>query len=262
MVVFFGLNPSLSYVEEKEECKLAISKSIKKKLLESTGFFEGNDGYSNVTGNFDGQGLSFGIIQFNFGQGTLQPLLKEYITDNEAEFKSIFGTSKAATLKKVVFDYSKSQQISWGNSITKSTKTGEVLSEWKEPFKKMGAKLSNQNLQIKYAEDYFDRAESMAEQFGIISTQGLAFLFDQAVQSWKFTASHSSIEDEINELHRAHRKQEGTRLPDKDRLSVLLDYVRAGDERDRRRAIMNGSGRVHGKQYDVDDYGLSYDDEF
>ncbi|NTU24450.1 hypothetical protein HPY28_29500 [Brevibacillus sp. HB1.2] len=241
---------------------MALSKSLKLNLLDSTGFFEGNDGYSSVSGDHDEQGMSFGIIQFNFGQGTLAPLLKDYINENEKDFKDILGSSKAATLKKVVFDYSKSKQISWGKSIT--TKGGaDISAEWKKPFQKLGEEASMQKLQLKHAEGYFDRAESLAEQFGIISTQGVAFLFDHAVQSWRFNGSHSKIEDEINDLDREYRNSEnGARLPDEDRLSVLLDYIRSGDESDRRRAIKNGRGKVHGKQYDVDDYGLSYDDEF
>lgn len=207
-------------------------------------------------------GLSFGIIQFNLGKGTLQPILKDYIKKYESEFKDIFGSSKAKTLKEVVFDYTKSQQVKWGDSITVSRKTGEVRTEWRDPFKKMGSKQNNRNLQVLYAKDYFDRAESFAEKFGIISTQGLAFLFDHAVQSWSFNKSHSTIEEQIDELDRAHKKQEGVRLPDEDRLSVLLDYIDSGDESDRRRAIKNGSGYVHGKQYNIANFGLSYDDEF
>ena len=45
--------------------------------LNVTGHFEGGTPkYSAVTGNFDGMGLSAGIIQWNLGQGTLQQLLK------------------------------------------------------------------------------------------------------------------------------------------------------------------------------------------
>ncbi|MGQ7278671.1 hypothetical protein ACT91Q_11935 [Brevibacillus thermoruber] len=241
---------------------MAISKSLKKKLLLSTGFFEGDDNYSTITGNFDGQGISFGIIQFNFGQGTLQPLLKEYMNNYEAEYKSIFGTAKAATLKKVVFDYSKSQQINWGNSISDPKNKSRVLAEWRDPFQKMGAKSSNQELQIKYAQDYFNRAETFADQFGIISTQGLAFLFDQAVHEWSFSKSISSIADKIDEVADQYRRSEGKRMPDEDRLSILLDYVKTTDGRNRRRAIKNGEGRVHGKDYDIRDFDLSYDDEF
>jgi len=42
-----------------------------------TSSFEGG-GFNNVVGNFDGQGLSAGALQWNFGQGTLQQLLKRW----------------------------------------------------------------------------------------------------------------------------------------------------------------------------------------
>lgn len=102
----------------KEVLSMAISDNLKDKLLLNTGFFEGNDDYSTTTGNFDGQGISFGIIQFNFGQSTLQPLLTEYINNHEGEFNDVFGSTKAATLKDVVLNKTKAQQISWGDSIS------------------------------------------------------------------------------------------------------------------------------------------------
>lgn len=45
--------------------------------LNVTGHFEGGTPkYDAVTGNFDGMGMSAGILQWNLGQGTLQQLLK------------------------------------------------------------------------------------------------------------------------------------------------------------------------------------------
>lgn len=40
-----------------------------------TAAFEGG-GYTALSGNFDGQGVSFGFLQWNLGRGTLQPLIK------------------------------------------------------------------------------------------------------------------------------------------------------------------------------------------
>lgn len=44
--------------------------------LELTGHFE-DDGepWSAVSGNFDGMGVSLGVLQWNFGQGSLQPMV-------------------------------------------------------------------------------------------------------------------------------------------------------------------------------------------
>ncbi|OKP99530.1 hypothetical protein [Paenibacillus sp. P46E] len=239
---------------------MAITSTVRDRLLKNTGFFEGDKDYSTVTGNFDGQGISFGIIQFNFGQGTLAPLLKEYIENHATEFSGVFGTTKAATLKGIILNKTKAEQIEWGASI--STSGGQVVSEWKTLFENMGAKSANQAIQKTHAQSYVDRALSYATKFGIISTQGLAFLFDHAVQSWSFQ-NESSIVSEIaaNEKLWAQTGETG-RYPDKDRLYSVLKGVSGSDSIARRTAIRNGSGIVHEKTYNIANFNLSYTTNF
>lgn len=239
---------------------MAITNTVRDRLLTHTGFFEGDKGYSTVSGNFDGQGISFGIIQFNFGQGSLAPLLKEYIQNNGTEFDTVFGAAKAKILRDIVLNKTQAQQIAWGDSI--STSGGQVIPEWKTLFENMGAKSSNQALQKKHAQSYIDRALSYATKFGIISTQGLAFLFDHAVQSWSFT-DESSIISEISNSEKLWEKTgEPGRYPDKDRLYSVLKGVRGSDPIARRTAIRNGSGVVHGKSYNIANFSLSYTTNF
>lgn len=242
---------------------MALSTTVQNNLLKSTGFFEGNDGFSTTAGNFDGQGISFGVIQFNFGQGTLQPLLKEYINNNSSEFTSIFGSTKAATLKDVVFNKTTAQQIAWGASIS-NTSGSTLISEWLTPFKAMGAKTANQALQRKYAESYFNRATSFASAFGIISTQGLAFLFDHAVQSWSWkNYTQTELVNMIKEQEALWTKTGQTgRYPDSQRLGILLKGVSGSDPIARRTAIKNGSGTVHGKVWKAANFNLSYSTNF
>jgi hypothetical protein len=42
--------------------------------LNISGSFEGPDGWANLTDNFDGQGISMGLLNQNLGQGSLQPM--------------------------------------------------------------------------------------------------------------------------------------------------------------------------------------------
>jgi hypothetical protein len=52
------------------------------KALSITGHFEDSDDpFGAVSGNFDGMGISLGVLQWNIGSGSLQPLLKELSTD-------------------------------------------------------------------------------------------------------------------------------------------------------------------------------------
>jgi hypothetical protein len=52
-------------------------KSLLELCLKVSGGFESGGGasYTSLTGNFDGQGLSAGVLQWNAGQGTLQALV-------------------------------------------------------------------------------------------------------------------------------------------------------------------------------------------
>jgi hypothetical protein len=53
-------------------------KSLLELCLKVSGGFEGTNGpsYTSLTGNFDGMGMSVGILQWNAGMGTLQTLLQ------------------------------------------------------------------------------------------------------------------------------------------------------------------------------------------
>ncbi|HZG16020.1 MAG TPA: hypothetical protein VE710_13525 [Candidatus Bathyarchaeia archaeon] len=84
-------------------------------------------------------------------------------------------------------------------------------------------------------------------------------MFDQAVHEWSFKNYSDAIEH-VHEAARIYKSSDpnGERMPDRDRLSILLDYVRTKDGKERRACITNGSGTHNGKSYDADNFGLSY----
>ncbi|MCR8987914.1 hypothetical protein NW801_23270 [Brevibacillus laterosporus] len=243
---------------------MAIASYLVRDLLQHSGFFEGHYGYSNLAGNFDGQGISFGIIQFNFGQRTLQPVLKQYISYHEKEFYAIFGKEKGDILKKVVFEYGFRQQFQWGASISNR---GVVIKEWEKPFMEMGRSRNNQKCQEDVAMDFVNRAEDFCDSFGIISTQGLAFVFDHVIQSWSFN-NMQRILREIREKEDEYRKAHDNRsMPDEDRLSIILDFIPddAAHQFKRRSLIKQGYGYYGNKRYDISDFGygsLNYSSSF
>jgi hypothetical protein len=234
----------------------SITLSLKKKLLSNTGFFEGNNGYSNVTGNADGQGMSFGIIQYNLGQETLQPLLKEFIASHNTDFTSIFGATKAKSVKDML-KISTSKQVAWGDSI--STPKGALVSDWQACFEALGKNSYCISLQISHAEDYFNHALNYASDFGITTTQGLAYLFDQSVHEWSFSVSKSDMLSSIA----GYKLAKGSAWAgDPDILTAIHTYVISADGQERREAIRYGVGIVHGKNYNISNFGLSYYDNF
>lgn len=59
----------------KTEFKL--SKEWLDKIIDIIGRFESSNKYGAITGDFDRQGISCGVFQWNIGSGSLQPLLKK-----------------------------------------------------------------------------------------------------------------------------------------------------------------------------------------
>lgn len=87
--------PSTVSVGEREPFALALNIS---------GSFEGTDGWANLTNNFDGQGLSMGLLNQCLGQGSLQPLLiqmrDQYVDEMRAQFSTANFNSLLGMLKK------------------------------------------------------------------------------------------------------------------------------------------------------------------
>src|SRR4051812_47382289 len=64
--------------------------NLNERCLQVTADFEGT-GFSKIVGNFDGAGLTWGIIGFTLRHGELQELLNEIRATNESIFNAAFG---------------------------------------------------------------------------------------------------------------------------------------------------------------------------
>ncbi|NEW06893.1 hypothetical protein GK047_12860 [Paenibacillus sp. SYP-B3998] len=235
-----------------------ILDQLKYNLMYNTGFFEGENGYSNVTGNFDAQGISFGILQYSLGY-ELGEFLKEYIRRAPDEVNEIFGPEKTKVLKDIV-EKSIEEQKAWGDSITLKNERGDcpgdchLLPDWHQAFMKMGESKINQQLQFEFADAPLRLTVNMAKNLGIKSTQGLAFVFDQMVQMsftrWENEGAVPDVRARGN-------------ITDKKRLSILLNYIPRNpgidDGHVRRELIYKGSGQWEDRHYDIAKYeGLTY----
>ena len=61
--------------------------------------------FGGLAGNFDKQGLSFGLLQWNIKSGSLQPLLKDFIRLSPVKFAEIFG-DHAESFRDLLFNKS------------------------------------------------------------------------------------------------------------------------------------------------------------
>ncbi len=67
--------------------------------LNISGSFEGHKGWANLANNFDGQGISMGLLNQNLGQGSLQPMWIEMRNGHASALQSMLSS---ANYKSVV----------------------------------------------------------------------------------------------------------------------------------------------------------------
>ena len=105
--------------------------------LQITTFFEGGRSmnYQALAGDFDGQGASFGLIQWNFGQNTLGPLLNRMVANNATSFAGCFGpAANFSVLKAALDNQSQAGQLTWTRVLEKQNNAA-----WKAAFQALGA---------------------------------------------------------------------------------------------------------------------------
>jgi len=198
------IKPKLYPQNNTEDSKVPVLSDIKALAREITSQFEGGQ----LAGDFDGQGISLGYLQWNIGQGTLQPLLKEMAqgSNTTADFQKIFSgtivyensqgkkteTTMAAALKDVLAR-SRQEQLAFAKSI--NNKNNQIAEPWKSAFLKLTQNKSFIQIEDRYAKPYMDQAEKITKNsvFGVNSDKGYALAFDIAVQNGSVKPSAKAL---------------------------------------------------------------------
>lgn len=231
-----------------------ILSDLTRNCLALTGSFETSclapECFASVTGNFDGQGISFGALQWNFGQGSLQPLLKDMVDNHQDVLLSIFK-DKTSILKNAI-----SGNIPSGVAFAKSIQSnGRLIAPWGAMFHTLGLTKEFQDAEIRSAGVYYKNADHLAADFCIYSKRGHALMFDICVQN-------GSIRDDLKSLMLSDIEKIDTSLsPDMIEIAKMKIIANRKadtsnpkyreDVRTRKLCIANGVGVVHGVKYDL-----------
>ena len=238
------------------------AESIDRRCLALTGSFETGMGapdcFAGLSGDFDGEGLSFGVLQWNFGQGSLQPLLAKMIAKHRGVFDSIFH--EQGPVLAAMLEAPREDQIAFARSL-QDPKRHAVNEPWAGMFRALGRTAEFQALETEAAAGVFAAAMKDCGVYGLKSQRALALLFDIRVQNGgidcitkaRILADFGAIpgdiapsDDEVRKLRIvALRRAEGAR-------PQWVNDVRA-----RKLCIANGEGVVHGIHYDLEaQFGL------
>lgn len=210
-------------------------------------------GASNqIAGNFDGQGLSLGYLQWCIGQGTLQPILNRMDREYNAEMKTIFGTNYNS-IHNMILD-TPENQLKWANSINDST--NKVIDPW---YSQLVSLCNNQHfINIEADAEAYSVKQAMiiCDKYNLKTVRGFALAFDIVTQNGGISSDAAKI---INTA-----LEQTPNMTENNLLGVIANAVANSsannfeDIRSRKIAIVNGQGIVNGSMLYLDaSYGLS-----
>jgi len=246
----------------KIEAPAITQQSLEHRCLALTGAFETSqpppDCFAGLSGDFDGQGISLGVCQWNLGQGSLQPMLEEMNQTQTAILQQIFGQQYREL--EAMLRATRQEQLAWARSIQNLKHV--VVEPWRGRFKALGRRPEFQEIQAKHALQLYEKALALCEVYGVFSGRAVALMFDIKVQNGS-----------ISELVRAQIEQDFARLgastdpADQEvaRLRIIANRRAEAakpqwieDVRNRKLTIANGVGVVHGNHYDLEEqYGIT-----
>lgn len=145
---------------------LNVKQEVWQKAKAITHTFEGGQ----ACGNFDGQYLSMGVLQWNLGQGTLQPILKEVFETYGAKSWGL------QDLYQAILDDSKDFYAQINNYGTR------LIEPWQTRLNELNNSEEFQDISDKYCTYYKNKAIEICESFGITTDRAFCLAFDIAVQ--------------------------------------------------------------------------------
>lgn len=250
--------------EDEVPAPAILDEPLSYRCLALTGSFETGkpppDCFAGLSGDFDGQGISFGALQWNFGQGSLQPLLEKMDDQHPGVLQDIFD-ERCPEFREIL-EAPQEHQMDWSRSVQDQNRY--VLREpWQGLFKSLGRCDEFQDLQVEVAGRLYEAAVDLARDYELKSERAVALMFDIKVQNGSI---YSYVKEQI--------MRDFEHLPDgageEDRLCIVANRRAEAsnprwveDVRTRKLTIAKGRGSVHGMYYDLEqDYGIRLDVDF
>jgi hypothetical protein len=229
---------------------------LAERCLALTGAFETSSGFpecfAGLAGDFDGEGISFGVLQWNIGEGTLQPLFSQMLQNHPEVMTRIFQ-EKLSSFSHML-SLSREQQLAWWIAIQSPDKA-DIFEPWRGYLLALGRTSPFQQIQMGHSESIYSDALLLAREYDLQTERGVALMFDICVQNgWiepttkaQIEADFARIPDSAGQLEREVSKMRviANRVAESSR----PEYVE--DVRTRKLTIADGVGVVHGMYYDL-----------
>lgn len=239
--------------------------------LNISGSYEGNADWSNLADGFDGQGLSLGLLNQNFGQGTLQPLIIKMRNQHLKVLKKIFTKAHLTSLLEMIADWEKSDNLTKADTFEEPLMStfdlyplltdenlrsvewaqthiyygDKIKSDWYKEFIAMAESPEYISIQVDEALKLHSKAVNYVAKMNVPEVRAYLLAFD-------FVNQNGGIHDrDIQDYSEYVKKNPFISNTDK-LLKILELHLRSvtsqfiPDVRSRKTVIINGKGLVHG----------------
>lgn len=166
-------------------------------------FETSGDPYQQVTGNFDGAGLSFGPAQVNFGTGTLPPVFAQMRATDETALRECFGSDWQEWLD--VLAATRAKQVAWADNLSRGAKKAGFAQPWKGHLQAVGRVPLFRNIlvesaKIKYGSNLrraLGQLNELAPDIVVDRLRCVAALYDLCTQQGSLDKALDSIRNRV-----------------------------------------------------------------
>lgn len=211
--------------------------------------------FDRVVGNFDGAGITFGLIGFTLLNGEIRRILTDMETLRPGIVASAFGALHPQLMS--VLAGSKSEQLSFADGISLGANKAEVAKPWRDAFQRIGQFPEARRAQVERA---FNVYWKVAQQHIADFMPGKP-LVDQDAALWYDTA----VQNFLDKDERAALKSAGaTGRTGEDLRIAFAEAIADGssakfrkDVLSRKMSYATGHGEVHDSEYQLSDWGIT-----
>ena len=185
--------------------EIEIEQALETAFSVTAGFETSGDRFQQVTGNFDGAGISFGPAQWNFGTGTLVPLFRLFEAADPETYKACFEDEEDYQEWQEILEDERADQISWANSKSTGRNNGRVVEPWNSYLRAVGrvekfrAIMVEESLR-KYGQKLLhtiEYLEGLAAGIKITHLRCICSIYDLVIQQGSVSRAKDEIESRI-----------------------------------------------------------------
>jgi hypothetical protein len=186
---------------------IELEQALESAFSVTSSFETSGDRFQQVSGNFDGAGLSFGPAQWNFGSGTLVPLFRAFETADAGSLRACFTDPLDYEEWQRVLGLPVAAQIAWANNVSTGRMRQEVVEPWRSYLQAVGRVRTFRAIMVEQAmRSYGARLlssvkylQSLVPEIQIDHLRCVCSLYDLVIQQGGLDKAHAQIEARIQQ---------------------------------------------------------------